>query len=43
MSTIDCPSCLTDSGTETDRTALEYGLEKTFECDRCGYVWNVVF
>ncbi|WP_459809027.1 hypothetical protein [Halopiger thermotolerans] len=37
------PELPTDSGTETGRAALEYGLEKTFECDRCGYGWNVVF
>lgn len=43
VSAIDCPSCPTDSGTETDRAALEEVLQKTFECEHCGYAWNVIF
>ena len=37
-----CPSCLTEGGTETGREALESGLERTFECDECGFVWSVL-
>ncbi|WP_310904735.1 hypothetical protein [Natrinema sp. 1APR25-10V2] len=43
MSRINCPECLTESGVEIERTLLESGLEKTFECEDCGHVWSVLF
>ncbi len=43
MREIACPSCLTDGGTETGRESLEIGPKRTFECEDCGHVWNVVF
>lgn len=38
----DCPGCLEASGTEIERSPLDGAEKRTFECDGCGHVWNVV-
>ncbi|SEV88009.1 hypothetical protein [Natrinema salifodinae] len=43
MTTVQCPECLADAGIEIERNILESGLQKTFECENCGHIWNVVF
>jgi len=38
-----CPACLVEGGVETERDTFEGGLKRTFECEDCGHIWNVVF
>lgn len=38
-----CPNCLERAGEEIDRSITEAGLERTFECRNCEFVWTVVF
>ncbi|MFC4543765.1 hypothetical protein ACFO5R_17700 [Halosolutus amylolyticus] len=42
MGTVDCPNCLHSTAVETARETIDSGLKRTFECDRCDYVWHVV-
>ncbi|WP_255681987.1 hypothetical protein [Natrinema sp. SYSU A 869] len=42
MRDIRCPNCKGTDGTEVDGELLGPEVNRTFECERCGHMWNVV-